>query len=179
MATRLRPGLVTVLTVSSLALAGCSSAETSRDAARTSALPAWPMCSDGLAPECVISIPSKETIIVNNGSTIIFTEKNEPVKELSANKICWSDEEVDGPLTCVGKETQLPGYVDIRRITVESQGKSWPALSINVLRTTDTAGELFMPLPGALDLSVRSASGETAINIEIACCDEPARVTTQ
>lgn len=175
MTSRVLRRLFVGLPLVALALTGCSVTDTSREAAGTNTGSSWPLCSDGFAPECVVSVPINETIVVNNDTTIIFTQQNEPVEGFSANEICWSGEDVDDPLNCATDDAQLPEGINIRRITVESQGKTWPALSIRVDQTPDSAGELYVPLPGTMNLTVMGTSGESSANFEIACCDAPAK----
>lgn len=160
--------LITAIALGSFALAGCTSPDTAREAANVGALP---KCNDGLASECVVSIPTEVTTAVNNGSTVVFAEQNMPVTQIVVSQICWSNETDVDATTCASDETQLPEWINIQLTNVQSEGKSWPALSIQVLETPDTNGDLFMPLPATIALSVTGASGSSTVNLEVACCD--------
>ena len=160
--------LITAIALASLALAGCSSTDTGREAASVGALPE---CTYGFAAECIVPVPSEVTTVVNNGSTVVFAEQSAPVTGVAVSEICWSAEGDVDATTCASEETQLPEWVNIQRTNVESVGKSWPALSIQVLETPDTNDELFMPLPATVALTVTGASGTSTVNLEVACCD--------
>jgi hypothetical protein len=161
--------LITAIALGSLALAGCTSTDTTREAASVGALP---KCDDGLASECVVSVPTEVTTVVKNGSTVAFAEQNMPVTQIVVDQICWSNESDVDATNCASDETQLPEWVNIQLTNVQSVGKSWPALSIQVLETPDTNGDLFVPLPATIALSVTGASGSSTVNLEVACCDQ-------
>lgn len=160
--------LITAIALGSLALAGCTSTDTNREAASVGALPP---CNDGLTSECVVSVPTEVTTVVNNGSTVAFAEQNMPVTQVVVSQICWSDEGDVDARTCSSDETQLPEWLNIQLTNVQSESKSWPALSIQVLETPDANGDLFMPLPATIALSVKGVSGSSTVNLEVACCD--------
>lgn len=160
--------LITTIALGSLALAGCSSTDTSREAASAGALPE---CVSGFAAECLVSVPTEVTTVVNNGSTVVFAEQSVPVTQIAVNQICWTGEGNADATTCASEETQLPEWVNIQLTNVQSESKSWPALSIQVLETPDANGDLFMPLPATIALSVTGASGSSTVNLEVACCD--------
>jgi hypothetical protein len=160
--------LITTIALGSLALAGCSSTDSNREAAGVGALPE---CIDGFVAECVVSVPTDVTTVVNNDSTVVFAEQSMPVTQFAVSQICWTGQGNEDATTCAGEETQLPEWINMQRTNVQSEGKSWPALSIQVLETPDTSGELFMPLPATIALSVTGASGSSTVNLEVACCD--------
>lgn len=160
--------LITAIALGSLTLAGCSSTDTNREAASVGALPE---CIYGFAAECLVSVPTEVTTVVNNGSTVVFAEQSTPVTQIAVNQICWPAEGDVDATTCASEETQLPEWINIQRTNVQSEGNSWPALSIEVLETPDTNGELFMPLPAKLALTVTGAVGSNTVNLEVACCD--------
>lgn len=160
--------LIAAIALAGLTLAGCTSTDTNREAASVGALPE---CIDGFAAECVVSVPTEVTTAVTNGSVVVFAEQNMPVTQIVVSQICWSNEGDVDATTCTSDETQLPEWIDIQLTNVQSEGRSWPALSIQVLETPDTNGELFMPLPATIALSVTGTSGSSTVNLEVACCD--------
>ena len=160
--------LITTIALGGFALAGCSSTDTSREAASVGALPE---CVSGFVAECVVSVPTDVTTVVNNGSTVVFAEQSMPVTQFAVSQICWTGEGNADATTCASEETQLPEWINMQRTNVQSEGKSWPALSIQVLEAPDTNRELFMPLPATVALTVTGASGSSTVNLEVACCD--------
>lgn len=168
MNTPARASLIATISLGCFALASCASAGDSREAAGVGS---WPACAAGFATECVVTVPERSTVTVNNGTTVIFAEQGKPVEGLATIRICWSDEDDVDATTCADSGDPLPEWLVVEPTTVQASGTTWPALSIRILQATDALGETFVPLPALMDVAVEGVSAGSTVSIEVACCD--------
>lgn len=152
-----------------LLLAGCASSDASRDAA---APPSLPACSAGLAPTCLVPLEAGATpVAIHNGSTVVFDDPKQPAAGLSVGPVCWAGEgEVDAD-TCVDSEQDLPTWITVQRSSSPIDGLEYPALTIGVRQIPDQDGELFVPLPATLRVTLGQTPNPPQVTLEVACCD--------
>lgn len=163
-----RVRIAATVIVGCLALAGCSGSEATREAA---AIGSWPACAEGFATVCVIAVPERGTIIVNNGTTVVFADQGKPVAGLAATRMCWAAEDEVDASTCADGGSALPDWVLVEATSVSASDTTWPALSIRMLETTDRQGETFVPLPALIEVAVEGTSGGSMVSLEVPCCD--------
>ena len=162
-----RVRIAATVSVGCLALVGCNGTDQSRQAA---GIGSWAACAAGLAQACVVSVPERSTIVVNNGTTVVFADQGKPVTGLAATRMCWTGEDDVDAATCADGSA-LPEWLLVETTSVSASGTSWPALSIRILETSDGQGETFVPLPALIDVAVEGSSGGTTVSLEVACCD--------
>ena len=151
-----------------LVLVGCAASDDTREAASVGV---WAPCEAGFATVCVLAVPERGTVVVNNGTTVIFSEQGKPVEGLATTRMCWSDEDDVDATTCADSGDQLPEWLVVEPTTVQASGTTWPALSVKIFEISDSEGESFIPLPAMIDVAVGGASAGITVSIEVACCD--------
>ena len=168
MISRARTSVIAMAAAGCLVLVGCAASDDTREAASVGV---WAPCEAGFATVCVLAVPERGTVVVNNGTTVIFSEQGKPVEGLATTRMCWSDEDDVDATTCADSGDQLPEWLVVEPTTVQASGTTWPALSIRILQATDALGETFVPLPALMDVAVEGVSAGSTVSIEVACCD--------
>lgn len=168
MIRRARTSVIAVATAGCLVLVGCAASDDTRQAASVGA---WAPCKAGFATECVVAVPERGTVVVKNGTTIIFAEQGKPVQGLAPTRICWAGEDDVDAATCADGGSPLPEWLLVEPTSAQASGATWPALSVRIFEITDSEGESLMPLPAVIDVAVEGASAGSTVSIEVACCD--------
>lgn len=172
MSVRSPMSMTAIAAAAALILAACGSSDASREAAGAGGLPD---CAEGLAAECIVTVPGgAEPIAVSNGALVTFADQGQPVNSVTASRICWSEEGDVDASTCATTEAELPAWVSVQRTAVDRAGTAWPGLRLRFLDVADSAGEEFVPLPATVSVLLDGASGPSAVNLEVACCDRAA-----
>lgn len=166
------PIFVAAIVMVAVVAAACGSNNASREAAGAVVLPD---CAEGLTAECIVSVPGgAEPIVVSNGAVVTFADQGQPVTSLATSRICWSEEDDVDASTCVTNEAELPAWVSVQRTVVDRAGAAWPSLVMRFFDIKDSAGEEFVPLPATVSVLVDGVSGQSPVNLEVACCDRVA-----
>ena len=154
---------------------GCSSGSADRQAAGASSDPlTLPSCGELFDGECVwdITQDGPDSLVVENGSTVLFAHNGQPATGANISVLCWSaGNDVDAG-SCTEDGKQPPVELGISMTTVTQGGRQWPALQVRSLPVEDGTSEPVLALPATVVVGVNTSDeGILPVTVEVACCN--------